>query len=362
MQFDIVSLGDHLPDPHSGRYNETQAERYQFWVALGARAEQCGYSAIWLGEHHCSDYIGSSPQMVLAAIAMRTHKIRLGTAVSLLPNHDPVRLAEEFAVLDLLSQGRAEIGFGSGYTAHTFDLFGQNMDDVVEMSAENLALLRKLWDEGDIDWSGRFRAPIKQPALQPRTYSGRSLPISIATASNEANARNAGSQGYKLMLMTVVGKFSDTRSLAEAYREAYRAAGHDLQRMSVAAVAYVHVQASGEAARDTWYPYRDNYRAFTKALTEDKGLTAGVLEVSKRIAKERFIAREADLCGDPAEVTAQVLQAHADLGGIDKLICYVDCGGMAGPAVLDSIQLFADEVIPAVNRELRSDTSVAHAP
>jgi len=359
MHFDIVSLGDHLPDPHSGRYNETQAERYQFWVELGTHAEKCGYSAIWLGEHHCSDYIGSSPQMVLAAIAMRTQKIRLGTAVSLLPNHDPVRLAEEFAVLDLLSQGRAEIGFGSGYTAHTFDLFGQNIDDVMEISAENLALLHTLWDEGDIDWQGRFRAPIRQSALQPRTYSGRSIPINIATASNETNARNAGKSGYKLMLMTVVGKFSDMRHLADLYRESYCASGHDPADMSVSAVAYVHVQSSGTAARDTWFPYRDNYRSFTKALTETKGLTAGVLEVSKRIAKERFVAREADFCGEPNEVTAQVLRAYHDLGGLDRLICYVDCGGLAGSAVLDSVELFADSVIPAVNDELQSIVPIA---
>ncbi len=359
MHFDIVSLGDHLPDPHSGHYNETQAERYHFWVELGAHAEKYGYSAMWLGEHHCSDYIGSSPQMVLAAIAMRTEKIRLGTAVTLLPNHDPVRLAEDFAVLDLLSKGRAEIGFGSGYTAHTFDLFGQDMDDVVALSAENLALLRTLWDEGDIDWAGRFRAPIKQSALQPRTYSGRSIPINIATASNEANARHAGENGYKLMLMTVVGKFADMRGLADVYREAYRASGHNPAGMSVSAVAYVYVQSSGDAARNTWYPYRDNYRAFTKALTENKGLTAGVLEVSRRIAKERYIAREADLCGDPDEVATRILQAHHDLGGIDRLICYVDCGGMSGPAVLDSVELFADAVIPAVNDALGSAAPIA---
>lgn len=361
MHFDVVSLGDHLPDPHTGLYNETQAGRYKFWVELGALADQCGYSAIWLGEHHCCDYIGSSPQMVLAAIAMRTKHIRLGTAVSLLPNHDPVRLAEEFAVLDLLSEGRAEIGFGSGYTAHTFDLFGQNMEDVVEMATENLALLRTLWDERDIDWQGRFRAPIKQSALQPRTYSGGSIPINIATASNETNAHNAGMNGYKLMLMTVVGKFTDMRNLADIYREAYSKSDHDPAGMSVAAVAYVHVQSSGSAARDTWFPYRDNYRAFTKELTENKGLTAGVLEVSRRIAKERFTVRQADFCGDPTEVTAQILQAHADLGEIDRLICYVDCGGLAGPAVLDSVELFAAEVIPAVNAELCTAARVARA-
>jgi alkanesulfonate monooxygenase SsuD/methylene tetrahydromethanopterin reductase-like flavin-dependent oxidoreductase (luciferase family) len=352
MQFDILSLGDHLPDPHTGRYNETQAERYQFWVELGALADRRGYGAMWLGEHHCCDYIGSAPQMVLAAIAMRTQALRLGTAVSLLPNHDPVRLAEEFATLDLLSQGRAEIGFGSGYTAHTFDLFGQNMDNVAALSAENLELLRTLWDGDDIDWQGQFRSPIRQSALQPKTYRGGAIPINIATASNTANAGRAGLQGYKLMLMTVVGKFADMRPLADIYRAAYRAAGHDPAGMSVAAVAYVHVQPSAQAARDTWFPYRDNYRAFTKTLTESKGLTAGVRELSKRIAKERFIAREGDFCGDPAEITARVVQAGADLGGIERLLCYVDCGGMAAAQVLQSVALFAEQVMPAVNSKL----------
>ena len=102
MKFDLLSLGDHLPDPHTRRYNETQTERYRFWTELGVRGEVLGYDAFWIGEHHCTDYIVSSPQMVLAAIASRTSHISLGTAVSLLPTNDPVRLAEDFLTFHLV--------------------------------------------------------------------------------------------------------------------------------------------------------------------------------------------------------------------------------------------------------------------
>ena len=160
MKFDLVSLGDHLHDPHTGRYSETQVERFALWVDEGVLAERLGFHAYWMGEHHCSDYIVSSPQMLLAAVAGRTERILLGTAVSLLPNNDPVRLAEDFASLDLLSQGRAQIGFGSGFTEHTFQLFGQDLSRVAELSAENLDLLQRIWTEDRVTWSGQFRPPI----------------------------------------------------------------------------------------------------------------------------------------------------------------------------------------------------------
>jgi alkanesulfonate monooxygenase SsuD/methylene tetrahydromethanopterin reductase-like flavin-dependent oxidoreductase (luciferase family) len=352
MKFDVLSLGDHLPDPHTGRYNETQAERFQMWVDLGVLAEERGYDAFWIGEHHCSDYIVSSPQMVLAAIASRTRRINLGTAVSLLPTNDPVRLAEDFATLDLLSNGRAEIGFGSGFTEHTFKLFDKDLEKSVEISVEHLGLLERLWNENDINWEGRFRAPIHESRLQPRTFRGRSIPINRATASTVQTAAHAGRAGHKLMVMSVAGRYSDMKPLVVAYREAYREAGHDPAGMSVAAVAYVHVRKNGQEARDFWYPYRDNYRAFTKALTESKVLTRGVRVLYDRLGQQGFAVREPDFCGDPAEIIDKTLKANEDLGGFDRLMCFVDCGGVARADVLANVELFAEAVIPKVNAAL----------
>ncbi len=353
MKFDLITLGDHLPDPHTQRYHETQAERHRMWVDLGVHAEEAGFEAVWLGEHHCSDYIVPSPQMLLAAIAVRTRRVRLGTAVSILPNNDPVRLAEDFATLDLLSTGRAEIGFGSGFTEHTFRLFGQDLNQSDQISAENLELIQKLWNEREIHWEGKFRAPIHDLQVEPRTFSGRAIPISRATATSAAVARDAGRSGHKLMLMTVAGRFADAKPLAAAYREAYRAAGHDPAGMNVSAIAYVYVQRDGRRAREFWHPYRDNYRAFTRALTQAKGLTRGLRELYASLPTEVMAEREGDFCGDPAEVLDKILWAHEQMGGFDTLICYFDLGGIARADTFASIDLFAESVMPAADAALR---------
>ncbi len=353
MKFDVLSLGDHLPDPHTRQYHETQAGRYRFWVELGVQAESLGYDAFWIGEHHCSDYIVSSPQMVLSAIASRTRRITLGTAVSLLPTNDPVRLAEDFATLDLLSEGRAQISFGSGFTEHTFALFGKDSARSAEIGAEHLELLEHLWNSTeDINWQGVHRSPIHESRVQPRTLRGKAIPINRATASSRETAEHAGRHGHRLMLMTVAGRYADMRPLADIYREAYERAGHPREGMSVAALAYVHVKPDGDAARRFWHPYRDNYRAFTAVLKESKVLTRGIQALYEQIGAAGFANREPDFCGAPEEITEKVLRADADLGGIDRLLCLVDCGGIAGPAVLESVEQFSRDVMPVVRAEL----------
>jgi alkanesulfonate monooxygenase SsuD/methylene tetrahydromethanopterin reductase-like flavin-dependent oxidoreductase (luciferase family) len=350
MKFDLITLGDHLPDPRSGRYNETQAERHQMWIDMAVKAEELGFAGVMFGEHHCSDYIISAPQMLLAAVAARTKKIRLGTAVSLLPNNDPVRLAEDFATLDLISNGRAEIGFGSGLTLHTFNLYGQDIANGPEMSAENLELLEKLWNENDISWEGRHRAPIHDTALEPRTFSGRSIPISRATASSLATAEHAGKSGHKLMLLTIAGNPANFRPLADAYRAAYRAAGHDPAGMSVAMSAYCYLQDDAAHAKNYWRPYIANYRAFAKALTDAKGLSKGVRDAYAQAGasnREGDVERWADFVGDPALVIDKIQKSCEMLGGADRLLCYFDAGGLSHADSLSAMRIFAEKVIPA---------------
>jgi alkanesulfonate monooxygenase SsuD/methylene tetrahydromethanopterin reductase-like flavin-dependent oxidoreductase (luciferase family) len=346
MKIDYITLGDHLPDPRTGQYNETQAERHRMWVDVGVHAETLGFSGIFFGEHHCSSYIISSPQMILAAIAPQTSRIALGTAVSLLPNNDPVRLAEDFATLDLLSNGRAEIGFGSGFTEHTFRLFGQDLAESKEISDENLNLLQTLWREKQIDWSGRYRAPIHESELQPRTLRGGPLPISRATKTSLDTARSAGLAGHKLMALTAMGSFADARPVAAAYRKAYQDAGHDKAGMSVSPVAYIHVHKDGKRAREFWAPYITNYRAFTKALVESKGLTAGLRAGGPR--PDIHLNRESDFVGSPEEVVEHFERAVEAVGGAERFLCYFDMGGLSREDTLASMNLFADKVMPKI--------------
>ncbi len=353
VKFDLIMLGDHLPDPHTHRYHESQAERHRMWIDLGVHAEELGFDAVWMGEHHASDYIVPSPQMILAAMAMRTRRVRLGTAVSILPNNDAVRLAEDFATLDLLSEGRAEVGFGAGFTEHTFRLFGQDIEQSDAISAENLALIQKLWNESEVHWEGRFRPPIQGLTIEPRTHSGRALPISRATAASIEIARAAGRAGHRLMLMTVVRSFADAKPLAAAYREAYREAGHDPAGMKVSGIAYVYVHRDGRRAREFWNPYRDNYRAFARALTRVRGLTRGLRELYATIP-DLMGAREGDFCGEPAELTDRILRAYEDMGGFDSFIGYFDLGGLSRADTFASVDLYAESVMPAVNAALRA--------
>ena len=351
MKFDLISLGDHLANPVTGEFNETQSARHKFWTDYGIFAEKVGFDAFWLGEHHASQYILSSPQMLLAAIAVQTSRITLGTAVSLLPNIDPVRTAEDFATLDVLSEGRAEIGFGSGITPHTFDLFGQNIEDGVAISQENLELLTRLWNEKDVCWQGKFRTPISDTTLQPRTFSGAAIPINRAVGSSIETARHAGRSGHKLMLFTVLGGYAKQRELADAYREAYVDAGHDRAGMSVSAVAYMYVSHDPDAF-EFWTPYVYNYLAYTKKLAEEKGFSKSNEEIIKRFGKEGILKGSVEFCGTPAEIADKIMAANEDAGGIDRFQCLIDLGGLPGQTVLETAELFITEAVPKVREAL----------
>lgn len=347
MRFDCFSLGDHLPDPHTGAFAETQGGRHRMWVELGVLAESLGFSGVFFGEHHGSAYVLSAPHMLLAAIAARTQRVRLGTAVSLLPTNDPVRLAEDFATLDLISDGRAEIGLGTGITEHTFRLFGRDVAHAAELSAEHLDLLERLWREPKVTWTGPRRGPFEDLELQPRTASGRPIPIHRATATSLATAEHAGRAGHRLMVMTIVGSFVAVRPLVEAYRAAYREAGHDPSGMQVTAVAYVHVGVDDARARDHWAPYLRRYRAFVGGLTVTKGATQGIRAVAAaNPGVDPLAPREADFVGDPARVKDQILAAHAACGGFDNLLCYFDVGGLSQAETTSAMTLFAEAVAP----------------
>ena len=348
MRFGLLSLGDHLPDPATGAYAESQAERFQLWVELGAVAERAGFDSCWFGEHHFNDYIVSSPQMVLAAIASRTESIRLGTAVSLLPNQDPVRLAEDFATLDLLSGGRAEVGFGSGITPETFRLLGQDPAHAHARMREHLDLLQRLWREERVSWRGVHRPPFEGGRAEPRPYRAAGVPINIATGTSRESAERAGRDGHRLMLMTVFMHYRDFRPLADVYRESYAAAGHDPDGMCVSAVAYVHVRRDGRDAWERWQPYVANYIHFVARLAKSQGLSPTLQTVFREgpRALDARGRREADICGNASEVSEQLARASAELGGVDRILCYFDLGGLPGGAVLESVDAFREGVLP----------------
>jgi alkanesulfonate monooxygenase SsuD/methylene tetrahydromethanopterin reductase-like flavin-dependent oxidoreductase (luciferase family) len=284
--------------------------------------------------------------MVLSAVASRTRRIRLGSAVSLLPNNDPLRMAEDFATLDLLSHGRAELGVGSGVTEHNFRLFGQDVELSAAMAQENLNLILKLWNELDIEWSGRFRAPITDTCIQPRTLSGRALPITRATGGTEAVARATGAAGHKLALLTVIGDYASSRAIADVYRNAYRQAGHDPAGMSVSVAAYVYV-ADRPDAQERGRRFIEGYLQFTNEMSTRKTFNRNI---AKRVVElgERALSKEPQMCGRPDQVIEMIARAHHDMGGFDEMKLMFDSGGISFEEVAGSMRLFAEAVAPNV--------------
>ena len=178
MRFGVISLGDNRPDVLTGRHR-TAVEHHRELLQLAERAESLGFDSFHVGEHHGCDYITSPPSVVLGAAAMRTRRITLSTATALLPIHDPVRFAEDYATVDVLSNGRAEVIVSRGIIARSYGDFGYPYEDSRELFKENIDLLLRLWQEEEVDWKGRFRKPISGYTAQPRPVQDPHPPIWI---------------------------------------------------------------------------------------------------------------------------------------------------------------------------------------
>ncbi len=258
MDVGLLSLGDLLPDPNSGDCL-SPSQRHRAIVESAVLAEQAGLASVWLGEHHFCDYILSAPPVVLAAVGERTRAMRLGTGVALLPHHDPVRLAEDYATVDALSGGRVDLVVGRGVLRRTYADFGQDADQSREMFAEKLELLVRLWSEEDVHWSGKFRAPLEGVTVHPRPVQTPHPPIWVGGGSSNASVDLAARLGLALMLPSVLAPPDAFLPLVDRYRERSAAAGHDPARIRVGACSHVHVAADSQTARERWKPYHMHY-------------------------------------------------------------------------------------------------------
>jgi alkanesulfonate monooxygenase SsuD/methylene tetrahydromethanopterin reductase-like flavin-dependent oxidoreductase (luciferase family) len=348
MQFDILSLGDHVPAPGQSHYIDSQAERFALWVKMGRLGEELGFRGIQFGEHHDSQYIVSAPHMVLAAIAAQTDTIKLGTGVSLLANIDAVRFAEDFASLDLISGGRAEVGFGTGIEDSVFKLFGQDAKNRNDMIAENLELLQRLWSENEVTWEGKFRAPLHGFRLEPKTFTRRSIPIARGTGSLDT-ARKIGEAGHQLLLPTMLGQFESLKGANNAYRNAYAKAGHDPRGACASGVAYLYVGKTTSQARELFEPYCENYGAMVQ---REFGRHIMNPDIAKLALSRTQRVMDLAFCGNAAEVARGVLAACKAVGGLERMICMFDIGGLPADDVVESIERFAHDVIPIVLHEL----------
>lgn len=347
MHVGLLTLGDRLADPVTGECR-TSAQRQRAIVEQAVLAEQCGFESVHLGEHHFNDYVLTAPPVVLGAIAERTSSLRLSNGVALAANLDPVRVAEDYATVDALSDGRVEPCFGRGTLfPDVYTGFGQDETTAAERFAENVELVLRLWTEERVTWSGEFRAPLVDATVQPRPVQRPRPPVWIGAGASPASIDLAARLGCGLMLPTVFGAWSLFRPAVERFVERWEHYGHDPAHRRIGACSHFFVARDPGDACARWAP---RYLGYLHAVVDWQassarraGLTPAGFPVQDFDTMRTTIA----ICGSPDEVVHRMGEAREALR-LDTHILMMDMGGMPDGELFEAIQLAGAEVIPQV--------------
>jgi probable LLM family oxidoreductase len=313
-------------------------------------ADQVGLDVFGIGEHHRSDYVASAPVVLLAAAAARTKRIRLASAVTVLSSDDPVRVFQQFATLDLISKGRAEIIIGRGSFIESYPLFGFDLENYDELFSEKLELLLKLRDQTRVTWSGQHRSPLSGQGVYPRPLQNP-LPIWIGVGGTPESAMRAGRLGLPLMLAIIGGQSSQFRPLVDLYRRSGKAAGHAPEKLTVGvhSIGFL-ADTTTEAQGIFWPAYRD---AFGK-IGKERGWAPPT--------RPQFDAQTSPvgalMVGDAEAVAAKILAEHAALGGFSRKTILLDNRALSHRQIMRAIELLGTKVAPIVNKALGSTTDM----
>jgi probable LLM family oxidoreductase len=306
-------------------------------------ADQLGLDVFGIGEHHRHDFLVSSPAVVLGAAAVKTERIRLSSAVTVLSSDDPVRVFQDFAEVDLLSNGRAEIMAGRGSFIESFPLFGYDLDDYDALYAEKLELLLELREQTRVTWSGRLRPALVDAGVWPRPVQER-LPVWVAVGGSPQSVARAGTLGLPLTIAIIGGQPARFAPLVELYRESAARAGHNPSQTRLAINTHAFVAATSAQADSA---FAAPYLAMMNRIGRERGWPP-----SGRPEYEALRSPSGALAvGSPEQVAEKILFEH-ELFAHDRYIGQMSVGAVAHSDVLRSIELFATEVAPLVREEV----------
>jgi probable LLM family oxidoreductase len=337
MQFGLYTFGDTGTHPVTGE-TITAQQRMQYLIEEAVLAEQVGLDVFGIGEHHRPDYAVSAPAIVLAAIAARTKKIRLTSAVTVLSSEDPVRVFQQFATVDLLSNGRAEIMAGRGSFIESFPLFGYDLKDYDTLFDEKLGLLLRLRQGTGINWQGKHTQTIQNRAVYPRPLQDP-LPVWIAVGGTPESVVRAANYGLPLALAIIGGQPAQFAPLIRLYRETWSSAGHDPAALQLAINSHCFIADSTQEARDTFWP---PYASVMTRIGRERGWPP--------MTRAQFDAacgpKGALLVGSPQEVIDK-LSYEREIFGNSRFGAQMSIGAVPQPALMRSIELLGTAVAPA---------------
>ena len=340
MELGIYTFVENTPLAGSGEVLTPQ-QRLQNMMEEAGLADQAGLDVYAIGEHHRTEYLASAPPILLAAAAARTKNIRLSSAVTVLGSEDPVRVFQQFATLDQLSGGRAEIMAGRGSFIESFPLFGYELDDYNELFAEKLDLLLALRDSEKITWSGKHRPAIKDRGVYPRPVQNP-IPVWVAVGGTPESAYRTGRLGLPMALAIIGGYPEQFVPMADLHRQGARNAGHPEPMLSI--------NSHGFIAEDSRQARDDAFPAFK--LTMDRiGRERGWPPMSREQFDASCTLRGANAVGSPQEIIDKILHQH-ELFGHHRFLLQLTVGSMPHKKVLKAIELFGTKVAPAVRKAI----------
>jgi probable LLM family oxidoreductase len=351
MQIGIDSFAAAISDPATG-ITLKPVERMRYLLAEIELADQVGLDLFGIGEHHRAEFLDSAPVVILSAAAGRTKNIRLTSAVTVLSAADPVRVFQEFATLDLISQGRAEIVAGRGSFIESYPLFGLQVEDYDSLFAEKLDLLLKIRDDIHVRWSGKHRPALTGQAIYPRPLQ-EPLPIWVGVGGTPASFVRAGTLGLPLMVAIIGGRPEDFRPLIDLYREAGRRAGHAPERLSVGLHMIGFLADNTAQAADDFFP---GYAHTFTEIGKERGWPA-----TTRAKFDALRGPEgALLIGDTEMVAGKILYFNEALGGISRLTFQMGVSTLPHEKMRRAIEILGTKLAPIVRKELGADHGARH--
>lgn len=340
MELGIYTFAEVTPDPLMGRALDP-AQRLRDLIEEIELADQIGLDVFGLGEHHRAEYAVSAPAVVLAAAAARTRSIRLTSAVTVLSSDDPVRVFQDFATLDLLSGGRAEIMAGRGSFIESFPLFGYDLADYDDLFAEKLDLLLRLRETERITWSGKHRPALDRRGVYPRPIQDP-LPVWIAVGGTPSSATRAGTLGLPLALAIIGGEPARFAPLVRLYREAARRAGRDPAQLPVGINSIGYLADTAQQAADEFFP---SYASMMNVIGRERGWSP----IGRRDFDALRSPRGALVVGGPEEVTEKILFEY-EIFGHQRFLLQCSVGGISHRKIMHAIELLGARVAPVVRR------------
>lgn len=342
FELGIYSFVERTPDPATGLV-VSPTQRLQDLIEEIEVADQVGLNVFGVGEHHRPDYLASSPAVVLAAAAARTKHIRLTSAVTVLSSDDPVRVFQDFATLDLLSGGRAEIMVGRGSFIESFPLFGYDLNDYDALFSEKLELLLELRASERVTWSGKHRAPLHNLGVYPRPQQ-ELLPVWIAVGGTAESVVRAGTLGLPLALAIIGGLPERFKPFVDLYRESVQRAGHEPAHLPVSINSHGFIAESSRKAAD------ESFGPFVTTMNRI-GRERGWPPMTRQQFDAQRTLRGALVVGSPEEIIEKILFQH-DVFEHQRFLLQITVGSMPHRNVLRAIELLGTEVAPVVRKEI----------